>query len=45
MLFSSFSHSEQSRALPFELHLTLQVLEEDEVLQKNVPSEVAVAEL
>jgi len=32
-------------ASPLELDLTLQVLEEDEVLQENVPPEVAVAEL
>lgn len=31
--------------LPLELDLTLEVLKEDEVLQKNVPPEVAVAEL
>lgn len=33
------------QALPFELHLALEVLEEDEVLQEDVPPEVAVAEL
>lgn len=33
------------QAGPFELDLALQVLEEDEVLQQNVPSEIAVAEL
>lgn len=33
------------RGLPLELDLTLEVLEKDEVLQKNVPPEVAVAEL
>lgn len=33
------------RDLPLELDLTLEVLEENEVLQKNVPPEVAVAEL
>lgn len=37
--------SEQRHASPFELDLTLQVLEQDEVLQQNVPPEVAVAEL
>lgn len=31
--------------LPLKLDLTLEVLEEDEVLQKDVPPEVAVAEL
>lgn len=30
---------------PFKLDLTLQVLEQDEVLQQDVPSEVAVAQL
>lgn len=32
-------------ASPFELDLTLQVLEENEVLKQNVPPEIAVAEL
>lgn len=35
----------EGHALPFKLDLTLQVLEEDEVLQQNVPPEVAVTEL
>lgn len=35
----------QRHAAPFELDLALQVLEEDEVLQQDVASEVAVAEL
>ena len=33
------------QALPLELDLALEVLEEDEVLQEDVPPEVAVAEL
>ena len=40
-----FLGSEQRHALPLELDLTLQVLEEDEVLQQDVPPEVTVAEL
>lgn len=35
----------QTRGSPFELDLTLQVLEEDQVLEQYVPPEVAVAEL
>lgn len=42
---SLFTRSALRHCSPFELDLTLQVLEEDEVLQQYVPPEVAVAEL
>ena len=32
-------------SIPFKFDLAFQVLEEDEILQEDVPSEVAVAEL
>ena len=32
-------------AIPFKFDLAFQVLEEDEILQEDVPSEVAVAQL
>lgn len=42
---STVFYQAEGGCLPFELDLALEVLEEDEVLQEDVPSEVAVAEL
>lgn len=45
LIQSSGGEHQRTDSSPLKLDLTLQVLEQDEVLQQNVPSEVAVAEL